>query len=151
VKRTDAIREHLADAAAYQQPVMSPAFAARRPDLLSITTGFTEDRHDLYFDIAVPIHQARGAMPDYTWRDWDSASVVGVEGYRSHFEPDGDRPALLTTTVVRIPAADWELPAPVAADSDDLVDVATAYVKVIAGRLNEVAGPVVADLLHRTR
>ncbi|MFD5468235.1 hypothetical protein ACFWIQ_36315 [Kitasatospora sp. NPDC127059] len=126
-------------------PIMAPGFAQRRPDLLSVTARLTEDRHELFFDIAVPVYQ--GSMPGYRWRSWETQ--YGEGDYRYHHEPDGDRPALLTTTVVRIPAADWALPDPVAADSPDLVATAIDYVEAIVRQLNEAAGAVVADLTGR--
>ena len=128
-------------------PIMAPGFARRRPDLLSITARLTEERHDLYFDIAVPIHQHRDSMPDYQWRSWKTERGDG--DYRYHHEPEGDRPALITTTVVRIPAADWALPAPVAAKDELLVATAIDYVEAIARQLNEKAGAIVADLIRR--
>ncbi|MFF7993416.1 hypothetical protein ACFZDG_26925 [Kitasatospora xanthocidica] len=67
-----------------------------------------------------------------------------------HFAPQGERLAVAVTATVYIPAQEWELPKPVAADDDRLVDVAIEYVQVLAGRINGFAGPVVADLLGLT-
>jgi hypothetical protein len=129
-------------------PIMAPGFAQRRPDLLDIKARLTEEDHGLFFDIAVPIRQHRDSMPDYRWRSWETEHVVGDDTYRYHYKPDGDRPALLTTTVIRIPATGWALPAPVAAKDEFLVATAIDYVEAIARHLNEDAGAIVADLLR---
>lgn len=75
---------------------------------MSITALLAENDHDLFFDIAVPIHQHPDAMSDYRWRSWGTEH--GEDEYRCHYEPDGNRPALLTTTVVRIPPPTWRCP-----------------------------------------
>ncbi|MFJ7280673.1 hypothetical protein [Kitasatospora sp. NPDC098663] len=131
-------------------PIMAPGFAQRRPDLLGITARLTEEDRALFFDVAVPIHPTRDQMPDYRWRSWSTENdVFDDSGYRYHYEPEGDRPALLTTTVVRIPGADWALPAPVSAKDPLLVATAIDYVEAIARQLNEAAWPTIADLLAR--
>ncbi|GAA2811071.1 hypothetical protein GCM10010441_39630 [Kitasatospora paracochleata] len=110
---------------------------------MSITALLAENDHDLFFDIAVPIHQHPDAMSDYRWRSWGTEH--GEDEYRCHYEPDGNRPALLTTTVVRIPAADLALPAPVGRPGDHQADghsrlTVTAWRPVRVGRAAEGRG-----------
>ncbi|PWI43193.1 hypothetical protein [Streptomyces sp. ICBB 8177] len=133
------------------EPVMSPGYIRTRPDLRAITPAWDEATGKLLFEVHLPLpHQAladRRAVPP-RWRDWQHESVFGEDEHRWWAEPDGGRPAVLTTCVIRLPVDDsWHLPEPGHLTPGHALTVAAKQsVAAVAARLNEHAGPVVAAL-----
>ncbi|AEW95896.1 MULTISPECIES: hypothetical protein [Streptomycetaceae] len=130
-------------------PVMSPGYVRLRPDIRAVTPAWSEYGH-LTVDVHVPLGRralvADRAVPG-RWRDWDRDLAPGEEPYRYWWEPDGDRPALLTTTVIRLPVDDtWNLPTPAHTGGPGLVADAKSAVAAVADAVNRLAGPVVAAL-----
>jgi hypothetical protein len=140
-------------------PVMSPGYVRLRPDIHTITPTWSEDGGGrLMFDVAVRLPHAllrtnRTAVPA-RWRDWQTQpGWDGDGGYPWWAEPeDTSRPALLTTTVIRLPVDDaWSLPRPRHTDGPGLVADAKRSVVAVAATVNRVAGPVVASLRGEAR
>ncbi|MFF4574860.1 hypothetical protein [Streptomyces sp. NPDC001410] len=137
-------------------PVMSPGYVRIRPDLSGITSAFSEDGEGrLLFEIQVPLDhydlraECRSRIPR-AWRDWQPGSVLDTDSsgpYRPRREPDSQRPALLTTAVMRLVAEDtWGLVTPQHTTGDGLVDDANRAIAVLAANINEHGGPMVAAL-----
>lgn len=125
-----------------------------RPDIASITTTFTENG-DLVVKVEVPLwHRdlAADRRPRYPWQDWTTQYDIATrdDKYRRAFEPDikADRPAVLTVANILVPTIGWELPHPQRhTNSRALVEEAKQAVHEIARRVNQEAGPMVAQLL----
>ena len=133
---------------------MAPGYVQVRPDLRRVTLHQDENDGSLYADIVIPLRHHHITRPGmrfpYTWQDWQEERYRSDEGgYAALFEPDpGKRPAVLTTTTVRIPGWGWGgLPVPSAYEGPKLVDEAREAVSVIAGHINHDAGPIVALIL----
>ncbi|WP_262062635.1 hypothetical protein [Streptomyces sp. STR69] len=137
-------------------PAMSPGYVRIRPDLGGITPAFSEDGEGrLLFDVQVPLDhhdlraECRTHIP-YTWRDWQRGSALDTDSsgpYWPRWEPDSQRPALLTTAVVRLVADDgWSLVTPQHTTGRGLVDDAKRAVAVLAENINKHGGSMVAAL-----
>ncbi|MGP9023202.1 hypothetical protein ACT1U9_32960 (plasmid) [Streptomyces sp. BR1] len=124
-----------------------------RPDLKSVSAGFTENG-ELLFKVSVPLWHGdlpADRRPRYPWQDWTTQYDYASrdDRYRHAYEPEikGDRPAVLTVSTILIPATGWDLPAPQHTEGRALVEEAKQVVHEIARRVNEHAGPMVAQLL----
>jgi hypothetical protein len=125
-------------------PVMTPGYIRLRGDVHEIAPVWAENDgggQHLAFEVRVPLAAPVPAGWDgwhRTRRERDSEQVWQ--------DPGTDRPALLTTATLRLPADDtWGLPAPRHTDPARLVDDAKQAVAAIARAVNEYAGPVVTD------
>lgn len=130
-------------------PVMTPGYVAIRPDLRAITPTFTGDDGQLVIDIHVPLHRhdlrAKRDIP-YDWQDWDMERHH-LSAYSYYLEPSSLRPALLTTSVVRLLVdTAWGLPPQQHTSGHGLVDDAKRTVAALACGINRHAGPIVAAL-----
>ncbi|MFG3158109.1 hypothetical protein ACGF7W_39420 [Streptomyces sp. NPDC048219] len=124
-----------------------------RPDLDSVTTSFTENG-DLVLRVAVPLRFSdlpSDRRARYPWQDWANHYDIATrdEKYVRQVEPEikGDRPAVLTISHILIPTVDWDLPRPQHTEGRALVEEAKQVVNEIARRVNQHAGPMVAQLL----
>jgi hypothetical protein len=134
-------------------PPILVGYVNLRPDLQSVTTGFTENG-DLFMKVAVPLWHGdlpADRRPRYPWQDWTTHYDIATrdDKYRHAWEPEikGDRPAVLTVSNILIPTAGWDLPAPQYTEGRALVEEAKQVVNEIARRVNQHAGPMVAQLL----
>lgn len=129
-------------------PVMSPGYVRIRPDVRAVSPAWSEDGEcRLMFDVHLPLlHGAVGITRGISsgWRDWQPQRMPGDDGpYRWLWEPEGTRPALLTTSVLRVTVDDtWNMPIP----STDLVRDARRSVAAVVTGINRTAGPMVARL-----
>ncbi|MDT3396146.1 hypothetical protein RKE29_05740 [Streptomyces sp. B1866] len=131
-------------------PVMSPGYVHTRPDLGAVRILHREDGAGLLAVVDVPLpHSAVRSRLPYAWRDWEkdrySLADDGDGGYRQLVAPGDDRPAVLVTAQVRAPL-DGALLAPTATRGRGLTADAKTAVRVLAGQVNAVAGPMVAAL-----
>ncbi|MFD4144421.1 hypothetical protein [Streptomyces sp. NPDC058572] len=131
-------------------PVMSPGYVEIRDDLRGIIPTFGEDGDGiLLLDIHVPLYcQDLRAARDIPlgWQDWDTERHY-LSSYATLYEPSSKRPALLTTTVVRLVADDsWGLLPQEHTRGHGLVDAAKRAVATLARGINQHAGPIVATL-----
>lgn len=124
-----------------------------RPDLETVTTAFT-DHGDLLLKVSVPLWHGdlpADRRPRYPWQDWTTEYDYGTrdDKYRSAYQPEikGDRPAVLTVSHILIPTVDWDLPDPRHAEGRALLEEAKHVVHEIARRVNQDAGPMVAQIL----
>ncbi|MEU6217237.1 hypothetical protein ABZ845_06890 [Streptomyces sp. NPDC047022] len=139
-------------AAAWQvatSPIMSPGYVGIRPDLRAITPTFADDEGGLVIDVQVPLHhydlRAARDIP-LGWQDWETDRHY-LSAYASYFEPGSKRPALLTTTIVRLVVdGAWGLPPQEHTRGHGLVDDAKRTVAALAAGINGHAGPIVAAL-----
>ncbi|MBY8888048.1 hypothetical protein K7472_24870 [Streptomyces sp. PTM05] len=133
------------------EPVMSPGYVRIRPDVRAVVPAWDENGEGLLFDVHVPLpHQALAnarAVPA-RWRDWRTEPVFVEPEHRWWAEPDADRPALLTTTVIRLPVGDdWGLPEPGELHpGHELTVAAKQSVAAAAAGINRHAGPLLAAL-----
>ncbi len=134
-------------------PVMAPGYVRLRPDVHAITPTWSEDgAAGLMFDVRLRLPRTallagRTAVPA-GWSDWRTERHwEDGDRYRWWSEPASTRPALLTTTVIRLPVdATWTLPSPRTAEGPRLVTDAKRSVAAVAAAVNRLAGPVVATL-----
>ncbi|MET9177780.1 hypothetical protein ABZX88_06080 [Kitasatospora aureofaciens] len=91
-------------------PVMSPAYAAVRPDLLAVTAHLGDD-DGMFLRIDVPLrHAALTHRPDRRLADWTPDLRSTDRGpYRRLYWPDTNRAALVTTASLIIPVPAHEL------------------------------------------
>jgi len=134
-------------------PPILVGYVNRRPDLEKVTTAFT-DNGDLLLKVSVPLWHGdlpADRRPRHPWQDWTTEYDYATrdDKYRHVYEPEikGDRPAVLTVSHILIPTADWDLPAPQHTKGRALVEEAKHVVHEIARRVNQDAGPMVAQLL----
>ncbi|MEV7595496.1 hypothetical protein AB0O42_35055 [Streptomyces sp. NPDC089922] len=134
-------------------PPVLIGYVSLRPDLKAVTTGFTENG-ELLLKVSVPLwHNDLQAerRPRHPWQDWTTEYDYATrdDRYRHAFEPEikGDRPAVLTVSQILIPTTDWDLPAPQHTEGRALVEEAKHVVHEIVRRVNQHAGPMVAQLL----
>lgn len=134
-------------------PPVLIGYVVQRPDIDSITTTFTENG-DLVVKVAVPLRFSdlpSDRRPRYPWQDWTTHYDIAIrdEKYRRQHEPEikGDRPAVLTVSNILIPTTGWDLPAPQHTEGRALLEEAKQVVNEIARRVNQDAGPMVAQLL----
>ncbi|MFI7020130.1 hypothetical protein [Streptomyces sp. NPDC050164] len=134
-------------------PPVLIGYVSLRPDLDSITTTFTENG-DLVVKVAVPLRFSdlpSDRRPRHPWQDWANHYDIATrdEKYVRQVEPDikVDRPAVLALAHILVPTADWDLPAPQHTEGRPLVEEAKQVVNEIARRVNQYAGPMVAQLL----
>jgi hypothetical protein len=134
-------------------PPILVGYVNLRPDLEAVTTAFTENG-DLLLKVSVPLWHGdlpADRRPRYPWQDWTTEYDIASrdDKYRHAFEPEikGDRPAVLTVSHILIPTTGWDLPAPQHTKGRALVEEAKQVVNEIARRVNQDAGPMVAQLL----
>jgi hypothetical protein len=136
-------------------PIMAPGYVRLRPDLIAARLEWSDDGDQhLYAEVEVPLRHGnlKHGAP-YPFRDWAHPwHALSENGYAPVAEPDGPTAALLTTTVIRVVADDWALPAPpVETGGLYLYETAREAVDVIARQINAHVGPVVADLIGGAR
>ncbi|MEU8977638.1 hypothetical protein [Streptomyces sp. NPDC048309] len=131
-------------------PVMSPGYVEIRSDLHGITLAFAEDGDGrLLVDVHVPLHhhdlrEVRN-IPR-SWQDWDTERHY-LSPYETLFDPESKRPALLTTTVVRLVVdTSWGLPPQQHTRGHGLVDDAKRTVAALVSGINRHAGPILVAL-----
>ncbi len=135
-------------------PVMSPGYVCVRPDIRAIIPAWSnEGDGQLTFEVQVPVLQASLGLSwtlPAIWRDWRPEHAPGAdqdEPYRWWAQPSGSRPALLTTSVLRLTVDDtWNLPRPTHTAGPGLVADGKRSVAAVAEAVNRHAGPIVALL-----
>ncbi|WP_406467083.1 hypothetical protein [Streptomyces sp. NBC_01594] len=130
-------------------PVMSPGYVEIRPDLRAIAPTFADDEVGLVVDVHVSLHhydlRAARDIP-LGWQDWEMERHY-LSPYAYYLEPGSKRPAVLTTTVVRLVVdGSWGLPPQEHTSGHGLVDDAKRAVTALAAGINRHAGPIVAAL-----
>lgn len=133
-------------------PVMSPAYAAVRPDLLAVTAHLGDD-DGMFLRIDMPMrHAALAHRPDRRLADWTpDLSSTGRGPYRRLYWPDPNQAALVTTASLIIPIPGHELVWPTTTHpGSTLTREAKDAVCVLAVWVNAHAH-LVTDLLGGTR
>jgi hypothetical protein len=140
-------------------PVMT-GYVVLRPDVQSIEAVWAEDEDgngSLAFKVSVPLWHGdlrSDRRPRHPWQDWTTQYDLATrdDKYRRACEPDlkPGRPAVLAVANILISAADWDLPAPRHTSGRGLTDEAQNVVREIARRVNQHAGPMVAQILGDT-
>jgi hypothetical protein len=139
-------------------PIMAPGYVRVRPDVLGIEPTWGEDRDGrsrLVFEVRLALpHAAMTTVPAGAagWRDWFRENGRVGEPYAWWSEPEADRPALLTSAVLRLPVTEaWGLAEPSQSPAPwSLLASAKHTVAAVADAVNELAGPVV-DALRTER
>lgn len=128
-------------------PVMTPPYARVSPAVWDIDCRQGEEPRTLIAEVQVRIPwpvDVREAAALSGWGDWLHAGPWS-EGRAQLFEPVDERLAALFTTTLRVPIGEDLLPWPCQYGTLD-VAVAKSAIRVIADQVNELAGPVVAEL-----
>lgn len=134
-------------------PPILTGYVEHRPGIRPVHATIDDDGV-LVFNVEVPLRRdalQKGRQPHWRWQDWANDDWPREGDYQGLQEPSGKHgPALLTTARLLIPATDWDLPAQECTSGRQLVAEAQRVVEVIAERLNQEAGPVVARVLGET-
>ncbi|MEU3986392.1 hypothetical protein AB0F77_41120 [Streptomyces sp. NPDC026672] len=138
-------------------PPILTGYVALRPDLQGIEAVWAENEDgdgSLAFKVSVPLwfrDLPADRRPRHPWQDWTTRYDIAARGekYRHPWEPDlkPGRPAVLTVSNILISATGWDLPTPKHTEGRGLVEDAKRVVHEVARRVNEEAGPMVAQLL----